>query len=80
MNTIYLAAVCAVVPGLGRSKIPLLIKKFGNAKALFEASEAELLNAGICEPKNVFQFIRKRSFELPRSSPALKVSLSAEFK
>ena len=66
MNTIYLAAVCAVVPGLGRSKIPLLIKKFGNAKALFEASEAELLSAGICEPKNVFQFIRKRSFELPK--------------
>ena len=45
MNTVYLAAVCAVVPGLGRSKIPLLIKKFGSAKALFEASEAELLNA-----------------------------------
>ena len=66
MNTIYLAAVCAVVPGLGRSKIPLLIKKFGNAKALFEASEAELLSAGLCEPKNVFQFIRKRSFELPK--------------
>ena len=66
MNTVYLASVCAVVPGLGRSKIPLLIKKFGSAKALFEASEAELLNAGICEPKNVFQFIRKRNFELPK--------------
>ena len=48
MNTLYLAAICAVVPGLGRSKIPLLLKKFGSAKALFEASEAELLNAGIC--------------------------------
>jgi DNA processing protein len=66
LNTLYLAAVCAVVPGLGRSKIPLLLKKFGSAKALFEASEAELLNAGICAPKNVFQFIKKRSLDLPK--------------
>lgn len=34
MDTLYLAAVCAVVPGLGRSRIPDLINSLGSA-ALF---------------------------------------------
>ena len=66
MDTLYLAATCAIVPGLGRSRIPRLIQAFGSAKALFEASKEELLATGICEPKNVVQFITKRSFDLPR--------------
>jgi len=66
LNTLYLAAVCAVVPGLGRSKIHQLMQKFGSAKALFEASEEALLATGICEPKSVVQFIRKRNFDLPK--------------
>ena len=64
MNTLYLAAVCAVVPGLGRSKIHQLMQKFGSAKALFEASEEALLATGICEPKSVVQFIRKLAIHI----------------
>ena len=37
MDTLYLAAVCAVVPGLGRSRIPDLINALGSARAVFEA-------------------------------------------
>ena len=40
MDTLYLAAVCAVVPGLGRSRIPDLINALGSARAVFEASAA----------------------------------------
>lgn len=35
MDTLYLAAVCAVVPGLGRSRIPDLINALGSARAVF---------------------------------------------
>lgn len=65
METLYLAAVCAVVPGLGRSRIPQLIQAFGSAKALFEAGRDDLLATGLCEPKNVSQFITKRNLDLP---------------
>lgn len=42
MDTLYLAAVCAVVPGLGRSRIPDLINALGSARAVFEVSAATL--------------------------------------
>ena len=65
MNNLYLAAICAVLPGLRRSTIPKLIENFGDAKALLEASESDLLATGLVEPKNVIQFISKRSLNLP---------------
>ena len=65
MNTLYLAAICAVLPGLRRSTIQQLIQKLGDAKAIFEASESDLLATGLVEPKNVIQFISKRSLKLP---------------
>mgnify|MGYP000128645414 CR=1 FL=1 len=46
MDTLYLAAVCAVVPGLGRSRIPDLINALGSARAVFEASAATLTATG----------------------------------
>lgn len=70
MDTLYLAAVCAVVPGLGRSRIPKLLQAFGSAKALFEAGRDDLLATGMCEPKNIVQFITKRNFDLPRKLEA----------
>lgn len=66
MNTLYLAALCAVVPGLGRRKIHQLMQKFGDAKAIFEANRETLLATGICELKSVVQFISKRDFDLPK--------------
>lgn len=65
MNTLYLAAICAVLPGLRRSTIQQLIQKLGDAKAVFEASESDLLATGLVEPQNVIQFISKRSLKLP---------------
>lgn len=65
MNTLYLAAVCAVLPGLRRSTIPLLIETMGSAEALLEASEDDLLGTGLLEHKHVIQFISKRSLKLP---------------
>lgn len=70
MNTLYFAAVCAVVPGLGRSKIPQLVQAFGSAKALFEAGKNELLATGICDIKNVSQYISKRDWGLPQKIDA----------
>lgn len=49
-TTLYLAAVCAVVPGLGRSRIPDLINALGSARAVFEASAATLTATGLCTP------------------------------
>ncbi len=65
MNTLYLAAICAVIPGLRRSTIPKLIENLGSAEAVFKANEADLMATGLVEPKNVAQFISKRSFNLP---------------
>ncbi len=65
MNTLYLAAICAVLPGLRRSTIQQLIQKLGDAKTIFEASESDLLATGLVESKNVIQFISKRSLKLP---------------
>ena len=53
MDTLYLAAVCAVVPGLGRSRIPDLINALGSARAVFEASAATLTATGLCTPRAV---------------------------
>lgn len=66
MDTLYLAAVCAVVPGLGRSRIPDLINALGNARAVFEASAATLTATGLCTPRAVQNFISNRDARLPQ--------------
>lgn len=66
MDTLYLAAVCAVVPGLGRSRIPDLINALGSARAVFEASAATLTATGLCTPRAVQNFIINRDARLPQ--------------
>ena len=66
MDTLYLAAVCAVVPGLGRSRIPDLINALGSARAVFEASAATLTATGLCTPRAVQSFISNRDARLPQ--------------
>lgn len=66
MDTLYLAAVCAVVPGLGRSRIPDLINALGSARAVFEASAATLAATGLCTPRAVQNFISNRDARLPQ--------------
>lgn len=66
MDTLYLAAVCAVVPGLGRSRIPDLINALGSASAVFEASAATLTATGLCTPRAVQNFISNRDTRLPQ--------------
>ncbi len=68
MDSLYLAAICAVVPGLGRSKIPTLIQKLGSARALFEA-DARTLTAtgtGVCTQAAINKFIATRDASLPQ--------------
>lgn len=66
MDTLYLAAVCAVVPGLGRSRIPDLINALGSARAVFEARAATLTATGLCTPRAVQNFISNRDARLPQ--------------
>lgn len=66
MDTLYLAAVCAVVPGLGRSRIPDLINALGSARAVFEASAATLTATELCTPRAVQNFISNRDTRLPQ--------------
>lgn len=66
MDSLYLAAICAVVPGLGRSKIPTLIKKLGSARALFEADAQTLTATGICTQAAISKFIATRDASLPK--------------
>lgn len=66
MDTLYLAAICAAVPGLGRSRIPALINALGSARAVFEASAATLTATGLCTPRAVQNFISNRDTCLPQ--------------
>lgn len=66
MDSLYLAAICAVVPGLGRSKMPALIKKLGSARALFEADAQTLTATGLCSQAAICKFIATRDAALPQ--------------
>lgn len=61
----YLAAVCAVVPGLGRAKLPALISRLGGAKAVFNASAAELRAQGLFKESQIENFLENRKDDLP---------------
>lgn len=64
-DVFYLAAVCAVVPGLGRAKLPVLIARLGSAEAVFKASAEELESQGILKPSQISNFIANRRADLP---------------
>ena len=65
MNNFYLAALCAVVPGLGRSTIFKLMQTVGDAKTIF-CAEAQFLRAtGVCNEAAVAKFLANRDERLP---------------
>lgn len=66
MDTLYLAAICAAVPGLGRSRIPALINALGSARAVFEADAATLTATGLCTLKAIHNFLGNRDARMPQ--------------
>lgn len=64
-DVIYLAAVCAVVPGLGRAKLPTIIARLGSAEAVFKASAEKLEAQGLFKPSQISNFIANRRADLP---------------
>lgn len=66
MDTFYLAAICAAVPGLGRSRIPALINALGSARAVFEADAATLTATGLCTLKAIHNFLGNRDARMPQ--------------
>lgn len=65
-DVIYLAAVCAVVPGLGRAKLPRLIARMGSARAVFMATAAELAEQRLFTDNQINNFIANRKDILPQ--------------
>ena len=65
METYYLAAICATVPGLGRSKLPQLLEKLGGAARLWTAGFEELLQTGLVTAQQAEQFLAHRQEGLP---------------
>lgn len=66
MNNFYLAALCAVVPGLGRSTIFKLMQKLGDARQLFSADAQLLRNSGVCTENAISKFLANRDGRLPQ--------------
>ncbi|WP_293735472.1 DNA-processing protein DprA [uncultured Phascolarctobacterium sp.] len=66
MTNFYLAAVCAVVPGLGRSTIFKLMQAAYDARRIFYADSAFLRSTGICTEDAIIKFISNRDEQLPQ--------------
>ena len=66
MTNFYLAAVCAVVPGLGRSTIFKLIQAAYDARRIFYADAAFLRSTGLCTEDAIIKFISNRDEQLPQ--------------
>lgn len=66
MHNLYLAALCAVVPGLGRKQILKLTQRLGGARAVFEADAEALLATGLARAAAVENFIANRSAAWPQ--------------
>lgn len=60
MDNLYLAAICAVVPGLGRAKLPAALELLGGSKEVFEASAEALLATGVFSRAQVYAFCANR--------------------
>lgn len=65
MDSVYLAAICAVVPGLGRAKLPNLLALLGSAKNVFFAKYETLVDTKIITPAKAKQFVNNRDLNLP---------------
>ena len=65
MNNFYLAALCAIVPGLGRSTIFKLMQTVGDAKTIFDADAQFLRATGVCNEAAIAKFIANRDERLP---------------
>ena len=64
-DTLYLAAVCAVVPGLGRVCVRRLLHKFGSARRIFNADYAALSASRQCTERQALNFTANRDPSLP---------------
>lgn len=60
MEKLFLAAICAVVPGLGRAKVPAALERLGSAQALFEASSEELAKLNLFSEGQINAFCTGR--------------------
>lgn len=69
MDNLYLAAICAAT-GLGRAKLPELIKRLGSAQAVFEADARTLQAAGLYNVEQVQKFISCRNAQMPEKLAA----------
>lgn len=65
-EALYLASVCAVVPGLGRAAVRRLLKSFGSARRLFFAEQQELLATKLCTEKQAQVFAANRDPSWPK--------------
>lgn len=65
MERFYLAAICATVPGLGRTKIPGLLELLGGAEQLWSASFEQLANTKLVTDNQINNFLNHRQPELP---------------
>lgn len=66
MHNLYLAALCAVTPGLGRKRILSLTQRLGGARAVFEADAKTLLATGLVRARAVDNFLANRKADLPQ--------------
>ncbi len=60
MENLYLAALCSVVPGLGRRRVPELVRRLGSARAVFEADAQTLLHTKLVTPEQARNFCDNR--------------------
>lgn len=65
LDDFYLAAICAVIPGLGRAKLPKLIKYLGSAKNVFTASDMDLFEPHLLTNNQIANFLAGRDLSLP---------------
>ncbi len=66
LDKFYLAAVCAAVPGLGRTKVLRLVKILGSAQAVFESDFQTLFATGVCNQESITNFLKTRKSYLPQ--------------
>ena len=78
VKNFYLAAICSVVPGLGRSKLPKLIQVMGSAEAVYTATEQKLREAKVCTEKQISNFINNRNLNYPHKLAVLCRQLGVE--
>ncbi len=61
----YLAAACAVVPGLGRKRLRKLVERFGSAERVYKASLTDLTACG-CTYERAAVFTSNRDQGMPQ--------------